>query len=125
MISKKSVLLIGAILCALAVAIGAFGAHGLSEVLERNERVDTFLLANRYQFYHGLSLLFIGARYEFTVTLEKIMALTLFLGVLFFSGSLYCLAITDIRWLGAIAPIGGSLLLIGWTSLVVTIARNR
>ena len=125
MLSKNSVLLIGAILCALAVAIGAFGAHGLSAILEHNDRVDTFLLANRYQFYHGLSLLFIGARYEFSVTLEKVMALALFLGVLIFSGSLYCLATTDIRWFGAIAPIGGTLLLIGWTSLVVTIARNR
>jgi len=117
--SRKIFAVGGAILCLLAVLFGAFGAHALRELLEQNARIDTFELANRYQFFHALALLFISGRYDFSTTLEKVTGLCILIGVLIFSGSLYVLALSNLTWLGAITPIGGLLLILGWSGVVI------
>ena len=99
----------GSILCGLGVILGAFGAHGLRERLTP-EMLVVFETGVRYHLIHGLGLLAI-AGYLFVA------------GILIFSGCLYVLAITGIRWLGAITPIGGVCLIIGWGLLAVGVLR--
>ena len=98
-----------------AVALGAFGAHGLKELLLRNETFTIWETAASYHLVHAILLLFIAGREPFPR-----FAWTLVLaGVLIFSGTLYALAITNLRWLGAITPLGGLCLLGGWISLAL------
>lgn len=127
----------GALLCLLAVAIGAFGAHAFKDILVVNQREAVYDLANRYQFYHGLALILIAALFNSVAVRSsinaissanagptiKVLGVLMFLGTLIFSGSLYLLALLNIAWLGAITPIGGLLLLIAWTLLLVKIAK--
>lgn len=114
----KLFLFLGAILAGLSVAIGAFGAHGLRELLAENGRVETFETAVKYQFYHALSLLFLGL-----LILQKNASIfvysgwVLLFGTIIFSGTLYILCLTNKTWLGAITPIGGTAMLIGWGML--------
>ncbi len=104
--------IVGAVLGFVAVAAGAFGAHGLKGVLTP-ERFETFEVAVRYQMYHALAILAAGS-------LGAPQAAWCFLaGVVIFSGSLYLLVLTDARWLGAITPIGGLLFLAGWILLAL------
>ena len=101
---------VGALLGFVAVAAGAFGAHGLRGVLTP-ERFETFEVAVRYQMYHALAILA-------AVLFDAPQAAWLFFaGVVIFSGSLYLLVLTDTRWLGAITPIGGLCFLAGWIAL--------
>ena len=101
----------------LAVGLGAFGTHILSGTLSP-ERLDTFGTAVRYQMYHALGLLILGA---LPVRTHR-AAWPLFLGTIIFSGSLYLLVLTDTSWLGAVAPIGGALMLIGWAVLYFSLS---
>ncbi len=105
---------IGAILGFIAVAFGAFGAHALRSRLSP-EMVAIWKTANEYHFYHALALVLVGlcARQTKVAGLD-IVAGCFIGGVLVFSGSLYLLALTQTRWLGAITPIGGLLFLAGW-----------
>lgn len=108
-------IIIGAILGALGVALGAFGAHGLESILEANGRVDTFETGSRYHIYHSLALLAIA--WLSTMYSSKLIQWAGYLfvvGIIFFSGSLYILAIFDIGIMGAIAPIGGTAFIIAW-----------
>src|SRR5689334_12399789 len=87
----------------LAVALGAFGAHGLQDLLEKNGRLATWETAVLYHLTHSVVLLLVAALPQF-----RRVAWWLFLaGVVVFSGSLYVLALTNLRWLGAITPLGG------------------
>ncbi len=108
----------------LGVAIGAFGAHALRPMLEASGRFDTFETAVRYQFYHALAMLAVGvlwaARPELRLGLPGALWLA---GVLVFSGALYALCFTGITKLGAVAPVGGLLLIGGWLSLLLAV-RN-
>lgn len=90
--------------------LGAFGAHGLEKILTENGRVDTWHTAVLYHLVHTVVLLFITQR----PTFKSCHWWCFFTGILIFSGSLYILSITNIRWLGAITPIGGVLFLVGW-----------
>lgn len=109
--------LVGAAAAGLAVAAGAFGAHGL-EGRVPPARLDAFKTAAAYQMYHALALLFVGwaaaqgwggaahwAGYLFTA------------GIVLFSGSLYLLVLTDTSWLGLVTPFGGVAFLFGWALL--------
>ena len=120
--AKKFATLSGTILCLLAVAIGAFGSHALSDVLIQNQRTDTFELANRYHFYHAFGLLLIAGLGENTeITVNKTLRIAiscLFFGTLVFCSSLYSLALSNLTYLGAITPVGGALLIFGWATLV-------
>jgi uncharacterized membrane protein YgdD (TMEM256/DUF423 family) len=102
--------IVGAVLGFIAVAAGAFGAHGLKGVLTA-ERLETFEVAVRYQMVHALAILLAG------LLGAPQAAWCFFVGVLIFSGSLYLLVATDQRWLGAITPIGGLCFLAGWLAL--------
>ena len=111
---------IGAMFSGLAVALGAFAAHGLKSRLSAYS-LDVFETAVKYQMYHALALLALGllaSRIETTGV--KVAGYSFTLGILIFSGSLYTLSLTGIKWLGAITPIGGVAFLVGWISLTIT-----
>ncbi|WP_373511798.1 DUF423 domain-containing protein [Persicitalea sp.] len=123
----KIMLQLGAVIGALAVGIGAFGAHALKASLEASGRADTFETAVKYQFYHAIAIVLVGvllsradagavkwlnwAGYAFAV------------GVLIFSGSLYAICFTGITKFGAVAPIGGLLLIAGWILLFLAAGK--
>jgi uncharacterized membrane protein YgdD (TMEM256/DUF423 family) len=125
MMSQKLTLLIGAVLGAFGVAIGAFGAHALKNLLTQNGRVETFELAVRYQFYHALGILLVGFLMEKnSASAMQWSPLLMFLGVIFFSGSLYIYSLTNTKVFAMITPLGGLLLLGGWVALIyATISR--
>ena len=112
---------LAALLGGLGVAVGAFGAHSLRPMLEASGRFDTFETAVRYQFYHALALLAAGVLWALRPELRGLgLTGSLWLGgVVLFSGSLYLLCFTGISKLGAVAPVGGLLLLAGWVSLAL------
>ncbi len=121
----KTALLGGALLCFTAIAVGAFGAHALQPLLELNERVDVFELANRYHFYQGLGLLLIAAVDGGRYSRFKSIVFSILSGTVVFCGSLYALAILDFGWLGAVTPVGGALLLFGWGAFVSFIVTGK
>src|SRR5262252_10876580 len=110
---------IAAVLCFLAVTLGAFGAHGLRSTLEARGMLDVWNKAVFYQFVHAIALLAL-ALYG---TINRGACLLLLIGVLLFSGSLYLLALTNLRWLGAVTPFGGLCFLAGWAWLVLSPPR--
>jgi uncharacterized membrane protein YgdD (TMEM256/DUF423 family) len=113
--SDVSVLLfrIAAALCFLAVALGAFGAHGLRSTLESRGMVDVWNKAVFYQFIHAIALLVLSLY----GSINRGAWWLLFAGIVLFSGSLYLLALTSLRWLGAVTPLGGLCFLAGWAWL--------
>ncbi|SMB98095.1 protein of unknown function DUF423 [Hymenobacter roseosalivarius DSM 11622] len=119
--TARLILQIAALLGALGVGIGAFGAHGLRKMLEETGRFDTFETAVRYQFYHTLALLAVGILLAMRPDIRGLsLTAWLFLGgILLFSGSLYTLCFTGITKMGAVAPIGGLLLIAGWLRLLL------
>ena len=106
---------IAALLCFLAVALGAFGAHGLKQILEAYRMLDVWNKAVFYHFIHAIALLVL-ALYG---TANRSAWWLLFAGIVIFSGSLYVMALTNARWLGAITPVGGLCFLAGWAWLVI------
>jgi uncharacterized membrane protein YgdD (TMEM256/DUF423 family) len=128
----RRIVAIGALSAALAVAFGAFGAHALEG------RVGADMLASydtgaRYHFYHSLGIIAVGllalhhsapagtdaasARHRAASTRLRWSALMLLTGIVLFSGSLYTMALTELRWLGAVTPFGGVSFLAGWALL--------
>lgn len=106
---------ISAMLGFLAVLLGAFGAHGLEGILKENNRVDTWHTAVFYHFVHTVILVLLSLRTPF----HRGAWWSILVGVLIFSGTLYALCLTNIRWLGAITPIGGVSFMVGWLWLAV------
>ena len=122
--TQKVVLLTAAVLGGLSVSIGAFGAHALRATLEAGGRLDTFETAVKYQFYHTLALLAIGIlMYYLPDKRLGYAALAMVIGIVIFSGSLYVLCLTGVRWLGAVTPLGGLALIVGWGLLFWGIYR--
>ncbi len=107
---------IAAVLCFLAVALGAFGAHSLRSSLELHGMLDVWNKAVLYHFIHAIALLVL-ALYG---TVNRGAWWLLLAGFLLFSGSLYVMALTNLRWLGAITPLGGLCFLAGWAWLIIT-----
>jgi uncharacterized membrane protein YgdD (TMEM256/DUF423 family) len=106
-----------------AVALGAFGAHGLKERVSP-EMLAIFEVGVRYHMYHALALLGVAwAAARWPGGSINAAGWLFLLGMLVFSGSLYALSVTGIRWLGAITPIGGAAFLIGWLCLAWGIWR--
>jgi uncharacterized membrane protein YgdD (TMEM256/DUF423 family) len=120
----KTILMTASILLALAVALGAFGAHGLKSQLS-TEMMQTYKTGVEYHFYHALGLLLIGI---LSVSLPSGLlnwsAILLFAGIILFSGSLYVLTITGIKWLGAVTPIGGLSFIAGWILLFLAVWKK-
>jgi uncharacterized membrane protein YgdD (TMEM256/DUF423 family) len=100
----------------LAVALGAFGAHALKGTLIANGMTDVWNKAVFYHFIHALVLLILAT----LPGTQRLVSALFGAGILVFSGSLYLLALTNIRWLGAITPIGGLCFLAGWLWLVIS-----
>ncbi|MBV9126480.1 MAG: DUF423 domain-containing protein [Verrucomicrobia bacterium] len=105
-----------AALASLAVALGAFGAHALRETLERNGTTAVWQTAVFYHFIHALALFALAANFA-RIRAAAASAWLFLTGTAFFSGSLYLLAVTGQRWLGAITPLGGLCFLAGWAWL--------
>ena len=123
--TAKGVLITAGILGAISVGIGAFGAHGLKDLLATNGRADTFETAVKYQFYHTLALFLLGLLMvnhnvpQFTYAAYSFLA-----GTVVFSGSLYILCLTNVGWLGAITPLGGVGFILGWIFLVLGVSKG-
>lgn len=120
----KTIISAAAVFMALAVAIGAFGAHALETVLTAN-LMQTYNTGVEYHFYHALGLLLVGIiALRSPSKLFSWSALLLGIGILLFSGSLYVLAITGIRWIGVITPLGGISFIAGWVLLFIAIRKK-
>ena len=118
------VLMLGSVGGFFAVAAGAFGAHALQGIYSP-ERMAVHGTAVQYHFWHSLALLALGAfwRAEGPTRWLAVTAACWVAGIVLFSGSLYLLSATQIRWLGFVTPVGGVLLLTGWLLLAVDRAR--
>ena len=127
MISKntKTFMVIASFMMAVTIAIGAFGAHGLKPYLDEYS-TEIYQKAVSYQFYNTLGLFFISFVSYLLPRSTKIVKSFYFvlLGTLIFSFSLYILALTKILWLGAITPIGGTFMIIGWILCGYTISKD-
>lgn len=110
---------------ALAVALGAFGAHGLKEMLS-DEMLNTFETGVKYHFYHALGLLVISLTAQLmpNSALLQWSGWLMIAGITIFSGSLYILSVYGIKWLGAITPIGGLCFIGAWILLALAAWQN-
>lgn len=106
----------GALSAALAVAAGAFGAHGLRGSLSP-EMLSVFETAVRYQVYHAFGLVAVGMMEPSSRVLLRVCGWCFVLGTILFSGSLYTMTLTDIRWVGMVTPVGGMTFIAGWGAL--------
>src|ERR1051326_6478702 len=108
--------LLGAVNAAISVAAGAFGAHGLKTILSA-DMLAVFETASRYQMYHGLGLVTAGLLARTAARAPLLAGWCFLTGIVLFSGSLYVLALSGARWLGAVTPLGGVAFLVGWIAL--------
>lgn len=117
----RTALLLGAFFGACSVAAGAFGAHALREHLDAYH-LQVWNTAAQYEMYHALALLLVAALVarepQNESTSLKASVVCFATGIIIFSTTLYALALTGIKWLGAITPIGGLLLIVGWLCLI-------
>jgi len=121
---SKTILMTASAVLALAVIVGAFGAHGLKSHLS-NEMMQVYKTGVEYHFYHALGLLFIGVlSVSMPSGLLNWSAFFLTLGIILFSGSLYVLSISGITWLGAITPLGGLSFIAGWILLFLAVWKK-
>ena len=115
----------GALNAFLAVAAGAFAAHGLKDILSP-EYINTFKTAADYQMMHGIGLILIGVLNKQDTKRSNIVAAAFMLaGIILFSGSLYLLTLTGTKWLGIITPFGGICFLIAWLILGINYLLNK
>ena len=116
-------ILTGSLHMALAVIMGAFAAHALKQFFDQYD-IDVFKTGNFYHFIHSLALIIVGLlQQQFDIDLT-ISGYSFFFGIVIFSGSLYSLALTGIKGLGAITPIGGLLFILGWGWLAVQFYKS-
>lgn len=120
--TNATALRISALLGFLAVALGAFGAHGpLNKLLTENKTLSIWEKAVFYHFIHTVMLFVLANRWP----LRRGPWLSFLTGILLFSGSLYLLALTNVKWLGAITPFGGLSFLAGWLWLIISPEQKR
>jgi uncharacterized membrane protein YgdD (TMEM256/DUF423 family) len=119
----KTFLVSGAVLAALAVAAGAFGAHALGARLSP-DRLATWETAARYHMYHALALLLVGLlSARWSGALLDAAGWLFMAGIVVFGGTVYALALGAPRWLGAVTPLGGLAFIVGWVVLALAVAR--
>ncbi len=126
-ISYQKILAISSLLLALAVILGAFGAHALATRLSAYQ-LDIWQKANFYHFIHALALFCISILVPLNLLIPatyKVVALAMLIGIVIFSGSLYALALTNIKILGAITPFGGLSFILGWLYLGITLLKAK
>ena len=120
---ERIFVILGALSAAFGVGAGAFGAHALRARLEPR-MLEVFETGARYQMYHAVALVLVGwAASRWPGSLTTASGWLMVAGTVFFSGSLYAMALTDIRALGAITPIGGVCFIAGWLCLMVAAIR--
>ena len=124
---NRTILITAAVLGIIAIALGAFGAHGLKQLISL-EAQQTFETGVRYQMYHALMLLFVGGTTFIGSKAKKTIYILVLIGIVFFSGSIYGLATMDVsginfKSIGIITPIGGLLLIIAWTLMLINFLR--
>lgn len=127
----KPALVFGSIFAALAVILGAFGAHALKEVLSESQ-LQTFETGVRYQFYHSIALLFTGLVHQHLPVKSVRVSSTLFItGIILFSGSLYALTMmkmtgqVGLGGLGILTPIGGVFFIAGWLTMCISFFQKK
>lgn len=119
-------LIITCFLGVLAVCLGAFGAHALKEVLT-SDQLLSFETAVRYQMYHAIVLLFVNTFDGFSEKQKNTISYVFFIGVLFFSGSIYLIQLTSIsaKTIWFVTPLGGLFFIIGWISMIVIFVKKH
>lgn len=126
---NKNIVVTAAILGALTIMIGAFGAHGLKELITEKSLVS-FETGVRYQMYHVIVMLILGISTNILPKTQKWVFRFFIIGILFFSGSIYLLTLNeflpfDAKTIAFITPIGGFLLIIGWLRLAYGVIVNK
>ncbi len=120
----KIFFIFGCVFSFLGVAFGAFGAHALREKLSP-DMLQVFEVGVRYQMYHAFALFVVAwALHTWNIPGAAASGWWFVAGIILFSGSLYALALSDIRWLGAVTPFGGLSFLAGWLLLAWSIWKN-
>jgi len=124
---NKIILITASILGLVSIILGAFGAHGLKELISI-ESLQTFETGVRYQMYHAILLLFVGGSSLINKKTKHIIYYLTLIGLLFFSGSIYGLATNslssfDFKIIGFMTPIGGLLLILAWGSLFMNFLK--
>lgn len=126
---NKLILVTASILAMLAILLGAFASHGLKSLISV-ELLQTFETGVRYQMYHAIVLLFIGATSVFSTKTKQILFYFIVIGILFFSGSIYGLATNelsgfDFKSIAFITPIGGLFLIISWAIMAIQFLKMK
>ncbi len=126
---NKTILSTAAMFGLLAVALGAFAAHGLGKLISVSQ-VETFKTGVTYQMYHALFLLFLGVNQSLKLTSKKLIYSLTVLGILFFSGSIYGLATNDLssfdfKTIALITPLGGLFFIAAWAVLFISILKQK
>jgi uncharacterized membrane protein YgdD (TMEM256/DUF423 family) len=122
--AARIAILVGALLGGVGVALGAFGAHGLKDILGTGQALGWWKTAVEYQFVHALALLALGAWMQSGGRGSRIATICWTGGIIIFSGTLYAMALGAPRWLGAITPIGGTALIAGWVIFAIAAWRK-
>ncbi|MGL1935489.1 MAG: DUF423 domain-containing protein [Fibrobacterales bacterium] len=118
--------IIAALFGAFGVVIGAFGAHGLKNILNHHQTLETFQTGVQYQFYHTFALFTIALCIKlYPHPMLNWAAISMIAGIILFSGSLYILSLTGIKVWGAVTPFGGLLLIIGWALLGLSLFKQH
>lgn len=122
--NNRKILLSGAVFMALGVILGAFGAHALKTQLS-SEMMQVYKTAVEYQFYHALGLLLIGLiGFQMESKWLWWSSLSIGIGIILFSGSLYALSLTGIKTIGVITPFGGVSFVLGWIFLAIAVWKR-
>lgn len=118
-------LIITSFLGLLAVILGAFAAHALKEILTLTQ-LQSFETAVRYQMFHAIVLLFVNIYNGFSVKQKNVISYLFFLGILFFSGSIYLIQLTPItaKMIWFVTPLGGLCFIIGWISMITIFIKK-
>ena len=121
--TPRSWIIMGSLHMALAVILGAFAAHALKSMLNEYS-TDIYKTGNFYHFIHALALIMVGVlQQQFDLDLT-ISGFSFFIGMVLFSGSLYSIALTGVKGLGVITPIGGLLFIIGWAYMAIQFYKS-
>ena len=115
----------GAVLAAIGVIMGAFGAHALEDIVTY-DRLVTWETAVQYHMYHALALILVGLIQQRTTELKSLKRASILfvVGIVLFSGSLYTLVLTDTDWLGAITPWGGISFIVAWLLCAISVTKQ-
>lgn len=121
----KKALVLGTALLAIAVLVGAFGAHGLKNLVEADKLV-TFETGVRYHFYHGIGLVLLGLIQQNFQTLDlKVSIWSFLVGTILFSFNCYFYVLTGMKVFAMIVPVGGLLFVLGWLVMMIKILKLR